>query len=50
MFMITPAEITNVRAQIGLASKSRGPGTRSDPAAPPSRRSMTSSSIPPIFT
>lgn len=49
MFMITPAEITSVRAQMGFWSKSRSLGTRSG-TAPPSMRSITSSSIPPIFT
>ena len=61
--MITPAEITNVLAHMGLPSKSPGLGWRGSaatspsspsspaaPSAPPSSRPVTSSSIPPIFT
>jgi hypothetical protein len=50
MFMITPAEITRVRAQIGFESKVRSGSTGSAGPAPSSASAASSSSIPAIFT
>ena len=49
-FMVTPARITTIRFQTGLASKTRSGGTGASTCPPSSAELVTSSSRLAIFT